>query len=326
MAAPLKVLITDHTWPSVDVEQRILAEVGAEVLDAPSGEEEVLVGLARDAVGIMTCFAKTTGKVIEAAPGLRIVARYGVGVDNIDVATATRRGIPVTNVPDFCVEELSDHALALILAAIRKIARYDRATRGGRWDLTVGQPIHRVRGQTLGVVGLGRSGTRLAEKAAALGFRVVAHDRSATPDEAAACGARLVPLTDLLAGADAVSLHVPLTPETRHLIGAAELARMRPGAVLVNTARGGIVDLDALREALAAGRIGGAGLDVLPEEPPDPNDRLLRMENVILTPHVAFYSEESLVELQTKTAEEVARRLRGEPLRSVVNPEVLPRR
>lgn len=325
MADRVKVLITDHTWPTVEVERRILAEVGAEAVDAPSGDEAVLADLARDVVGILTCFAKTTGKVIEAAPDLRIVARYGVGVDNIDVATATRRGIPVTNVPDYCVEEVSDHALALILAASRQVARYDRAVRAGRWDLKVGRPMHRLRGQTLGILGLGRIGTRLAEKALALGFRVLAHDPVVPPARAEALGARMVSLTDLLAEADAVSLHVPLTPQTRHLIGAAELARMKPGAVLVNTARGDLVDLDALREALAAGRIAGVALDVLPQEPPDPNDPLLRMENVILTPHAAFYSEESLVELQTKAAEEVARCLRGEPLRSVVNPEVLAR-
>ncbi len=323
MAGRAKVLITDHTWAAVDVERRILAEVGAEVVDAPSGDEAVLVSLARDVVGILTCFAKTTGKVIEAAPDLRIVARYGVGVDNIDVATATRRGIPVTNVPDYCVEEVSDHALALILAAMRKVASYDRAIRAGRWDLKVGRPMHRLRGRTLGIVGLGRIGTRLAEKALALGLRVLANDPGVSPARAEALGAGMVSLTDLLTEADAVSLHVPLTPQTRHLIGAAELARMKAEAILVNTARGDLVDLDALREALAAGRIAGAALDVLPQEPPDPNDPLLRMENVILTPHAAFYSEESLVELQTKAAQEVARCLRGEPLRSVFNPEVL---
>ena len=325
MPSQYKVLITDYVWPNLDPEERVLGPLGAELVPSPSGREEELAALAADADAIMTCFAKVTRKVIEAAPKCRIVARYGIGVDNIDIQCATERGIVVTNVPSYCQDEVSDHALALLLALARKVTIYDRATKSGRWDVQVGQPIHRVRGQTLGIVGLGRIGATLAAKAAAFGLRVLAHDPNLTPGQARERGAEKVDFATLLRESDFVSIHAPLGAQegTAGLFGEAEFRAMKRTAFLINTARGGIVDDRALARALREGIIAGAGIDVLPTEPPPADSPLLRLDNLILTPHAAFYSEESLVDLQTLAAREVARVFKGERPVSPVNPQVL---
>jgi len=246
-------------------------------------------------------------------------------VDNVDLPAATRAGILVTNVPDYCVDEVSDHALALLLALARQVVMADRAVRGGAWDVVAHSGIRRLRGQTVGLLGFGKIARAVASKVRALGMRVVAYDPYLDAGLIARDGAEPVELDTLLAEADAISIHVPLSPETRGLVGERELGRMKPTAFLINTARGGIVDEKALAEALEAGRLAGAALDVLSQAPPPPDHPLRRAPNVILTPHLAFYSRESVVELQTKAAEEVARALRGEPPRSPANPEVLTR-
>lgn len=325
MAKRYRVLITDYVWPNLDPERAVLAPLGAELVPSPSGREEELAALAVDADAIMTCFAKVTRRVIEAAPRCRIVARYGIGVDNIDVQCATERGIVVTNVPSYCQDEVSDHAMALLLALARKITLYDRAAKAGRWDVQIGRPLHRVRGQTLGIVGLGRIGATLAAKAAAFGLRVLAHDPYLTPAQARERGAEKVDFATVLRESDFVSIHAPLGAQegTAGLFSAAEFQAMKPSACLINTARGGIVDERALAEALREGIIAGAGIDVLPTEPPAADSPLLQLDNLILTPHAAFYSEESLVDLQTLAAREVARVLSGERPVSPVNPMVL---
>jgi len=281
--------------------------------------------LTRGADAVLNCYAKMTARVIEKLDHCKIIARYGIGVDNVDLAAATTARILVTNVPDYCVDEVSDHALALILSLSRRIIAADAGVKSGNWSVTAHAEIRRLRGQTLGVLGFGKIAKALASKVQPLGMKVLVHDPYLEPALIAQEGAEAVNLDRLLAEADAISIHVPFSPETHNLLGQGELARMKPTAFLINTSRGGIVDELALAESLKARRIGGAALDVLSVEPPPPDHPLLQAPNIILTPHLAFYSRQSVIELQTKAAEEVARALKGEPPRSPVNREVLGR-
>jgi D-3-phosphoglycerate dehydrogenase len=309
-----RVLVTDITWPDTAIEQEVLAAAGAELVLAPSGAEDELVALVRDADAILTCFAHVTPAVVAAGERLQVIGRYGIGVDNIAVAEATARGIPVTNVPAYCLDEVAEHVLAMILSLVRGLHRYDRAVRAGDWSLAIGLPTRRVRGTTLGIVGYGRIGRALAAKARALGIEIVVHDRHA-PDS--------LDLLELAARSDFVSLHVPATDETTGMIDAAFLAAMKPTAYLINAARGALVDQDALVAALEGGQIAGAGLDVFTPERLASDHPLLRCDRVLATPHTAFYSEESMAQLARLAAENVAAVLDGRRPAAVVNPEVL---
>ena len=319
------VAVTDYVFSSLEPEQRVLAPLDVELRPAQCKSEEEIIALTQGADAVLNCYAKMTARVIESLDRCKIIARYGIGVDNVDLAAATRAKIVVTNVPDYCIDEVSDHALALLLALERQIASADHAVKGGAWDVVAHGAIRRLRGQTLGLVGFGKIAMAVAAKARAFGLRIIAHDPYLDAKAIAVRGAEPVDFDRLLAESDAISIHVPLSPETRNLIGARELARMKPSAFLINTSRGGIVDEQALAEALKAGRLAGAALDVLLVEPPPPDHPLRNLPNVVLTPHLAFYSRESVIELQTKAAEEVARALKGEPPRSPVNPQVLGR-
>jgi D-3-phosphoglycerate dehydrogenase len=317
------VLITDHPWPSVEAEVETLAAVGARPVFAPTGEEDELVELVREAEAIITCFARVTPRVVQTGRRLRVISRYGVGVDNIAVADATAMDIPVTNVPSYCEHEVAEHALALILAWGRRILVYDAGVREGDWSLSRGQPVHRMAGSTLGIVGFGHIGRMLARKAQALGMRVVVHQPRRTDAELGSAGVESGSLAELARQSDFVSLHVPLGEETRHLVDRDFLRTMKPTAFLVNTARGAVVDLDALLEALREGWIAGAALDVFEPERLPADHPLLALPQLIATPHVAYYSEESLVELGRLAAENVAAVLDGKRPASIVNPQVL---
>ncbi|MEA2530091.1 MAG: D-3-phosphoglycerate dehydrogenase / 2-oxoglutarate reductase [Thermomicrobiales bacterium] len=320
------VLVTDYAWPGLEIEERVLGAVdGATVVAAKTGEESELVALAPGADAILTCWQKVTPAVLRAAPRCRIVSRYGIGLDNIAVDVATELGMLVTNVPDFCLDEVSDHALALLLASARRIVGFARMTRAGEWNSRAGRTLPRLRGQTLGLIGYGAIGRTLAPKAAALGLKVIAYTPRIAPDALAPFGAATNDLAEVLRTADYISIHAPLTAETRGLIGERELRLMKPTATLINTARGPIVDETALVRALTEGWIGGAAIDVLGQEPPDPSHPLLALENVIATPHVAFASESAVADLRTRAAEHVAQVLRGELPTNLVNPEVLTR-
>jgi D-3-phosphoglycerate dehydrogenase len=301
----------------------VLARVGARLVVAESGEEEELLALVPDADGILTCFKRVSPEVVRAGRRLRVIGRYGIGVDNIAVEEATRLGIPVTNVPAYCVDEVAEHVLAFIFALERGICAYDSAVREGDWALSRGLPIRRIAGRTLGVVGFGKIGQTLARKAAGLGLRVVASSLSLSPESARALGVEAVPLGELAAIADYVSVHAPLTPETSGLVDRTFLRTMKPTAYLLNAARGAIVDQEALVEALREGWIAGAGLDVFVPEQLPLDHPLLAFPNVIATPHVAFFSEESVLELEVKAAENVAAILDGRRPAEVVNPQVL---
>ncbi|MEX0724885.1 MAG: C-terminal binding protein [Planctomycetaceae bacterium] len=332
MGAKFRVLITDRPWLDSRIEREILSDISAEVIEAPSEDEATLVSLARSADAIATCWAKVMSPVIEAAEHCRIVCRMGIGLDNIAVETATRRGIPVTNVPAYCVDEVSDHTLALMLACLRKVALYHARTKSGEYALQAGPPMRRLSTLTLGLIGLGRTGRLVGRKAHALGMNVIACMRSrngagspASDDGADRSGTgfpcQFVSLEELLARSDVVSLHAPLTDETDRLIGREQFALMKPSAYLINTSRGGLIDHAALEEALGANRLAGAGLDVFSPEPPDLSQPLYRDERVIVTPHAAFLSEESLVDLRTCVAHQIKAALTGGRPKHVVNPQ-----
>ncbi len=315
-----KVLVTDYAWPDLDLEVAILRDVGAEIVLPESTDESSLVSAVGDAQAIMTNWARVTDRVIDSCPSLRIVARLGVGLDNIDVAHATRLGIPVTNVPGYCDVEVAEHTIALLFALARNVAIHHRATKNGVYDISLGPTMRRMAGRTLGLVGLGGIGREVARRAHALGLEVLAATRSSTEPVA---GVTRVALAELLVRSDFVSVHAPLTNETKPLIGAAELGRMKRGAFLINTARGALVDHEALARALDSGHLSGAGLDVQDPEPPGLDRPPFDDENVIVTPHTAFVSEQSLRELRTRAATQVAARLSGHVPENVVNPDVL---
>ena len=319
------VAITDYGFPSLEPEQRVLAPLNVELRPQQCRSEEEIIALAQEADAVLNCYAKMTARVIEKLSRCKIIARYGIGVDNVDLIAATRAKILVTNVPDYCIDEVSDHALALLLALARRVVAADSAVKGGAWDVVAHAGVRRLRGQTLGVLGFGKIAKAVVSKVQPLGIKVLVYDPYLEPELVTRHGAEAVSLDRLLAEADAISIHVPLSPETRNLIGPRELGRMKPTAFLINTSRGGIVDEQAVAIALKENRLGGAALDVLSPEPPPLDHPLRQAPNVILTPHLAFYSRESVIELQTKAAEEVARALRGESPRSPVNREVLAR-
>lgn len=317
-----RVLVTDYAWPSLDIERALLAQVGADLIVAETGEEAELVELAVRADAILTNWRKVPAEALDAAPRCVLVSRYGVGVDNIPVAHATALGIPVCNVPDFCLEEVSDHAMALLLACARRVVTFARATRAGIWDLSAGRGLPRLRGQTLGLVGFGNTARALVPKAQGFGLRVLAYTPRLEPGTAADGVELTNDLGRLLAEADYVSVHAPATPATDGLVGEAELRQMKRTAYLVNTSRGALVDEEALLRALHEGWIAGAALDVLRQEPAPPDHPLLRLDNAIVTPHAAFYSETAIEELQTKATRNVVTALRGEAPATLVNPEV----
>jgi D-3-phosphoglycerate dehydrogenase len=324
-AVKFVVAVTDYVFPSLEPEQRVLAPLGVELRPRQCKSEDEIIELTEGADAVLNCYAKMTARVIEKLGRCKIIARYGIGVDNVDLVAATRAGIVVTNVPDYCIDEVSDHALALLLALARRIVVADAAVKAGAWDVVAHAGIRRLRGQTLGLVGFGKIAIAVAAKAQAFGLRVLACDPFVGSEAMARHGVQAVDFNRLLAESDAVSIHMPLSPDTRNLIGARELTRMKSSAFLINTSRGGIVDEQALAAALKENRLGGAALDVLAVEPPPPDHPLRKLPNVILTPHLAFYSRESVIELQTKAAEEVARALKGEPPRSPVNRVLLTR-
>jgi D-3-phosphoglycerate dehydrogenase / 2-oxoglutarate reductase len=310
------VLLTDYAWSDLEIERATLAAVDAELVVADAPDAASLARLAEDADAILTNWARVPASVLAAAKKCRIVSRFGIGLDNIDVAFATRQGMLVTNVPDYCLEEVAEHALALILALGRKVAFYHQQTKCGHYDLSAGPALRRLAGQTVGIVGFGNTGKRLAAKASALGFRVIACTRR---PETVTAPIERSPLESLLARSDYVSLHLPSTSETRHLIGAPQLALMRPTAYLINTSRGALVDEQALAEALAEGRLAGAALDVQQQEPPDLQRPPFNDPRVIVTPHAAFYSVESVTELRRRASRQVADALSGKTPEHVVN-------
>ena len=318
-----KVLITDYAWPSIEPERQVLAEIGAELIAAETGDAEELQTLVPTMDGILTCWKPVREPVIAAAQKCQVIGRCGIGLDNIDVEVATEHGIVVTNVPAYCVDEVSDHAMGLLLACARKISRFDRTIKEGTWDPNIGPEMYRIRGKTLGVIGFGRIGRSIVPKAKAFGFTINVCSPRTAPELIEQHGGQKVSFRELLATSDFITIHAPLTSETEGMFSSTEFRAMKSTAILINTARGGIVDTAALTAALQNTEIAGAGLDVLETEPPEQNEELLTLDNVVVTPHAAFISEESILDLEVTAATCVAQVLTGELPVSVVNPSVL---
>ncbi|MBO0892129.1 MAG: C-terminal binding protein [Acidothermales bacterium] len=305
--ATFRVVVTDQVFPDVDVERALLAEVDAD-LTVATGDRAAVLASARDADALLNTYFGFDAASIAELERCRIIARYGIGVDNIDLDAARKAGMAVTNVPDYCVEEVATHTIGMLLALARRIPEGDALVRAGKWGIGDLGPVHRFSGLTVGLVGYGRIARQVATLVRALGAQVVAFDPYVTSAED-----RLVSLDELLATSDAVCVHCPLTDDTRGLIDARALASMKSDAVLVNTSRGPCVVLDDVLDALREGRIGGAALDVFDTEPPS-TDKLTGVPNLLTTPHSAFYSRESIRESQQKAATQVVKALTGEPL------------
>lgn len=302
-----KVVVSDQVFPSVDIERSLLADIDAELVVA-EGDVTAVLSVAADADAVLNTYLAWDADAISRLERCRIIARYGIGVDNIDLEAAKEAGIVVTNVPDYSVEEVAVHALALILATLRKVPWVDRRVREGAWSIDEFRPIRRLSTLTVGMLGFGRIGRRLAAALEAMGAQLIVYDPYLAPGPDLP---ELVDLDGLLARTDILSVHAPLTPETRGIIAADSLGRMKQGAILVNTSRGPLVDLDALCDALKEGRLAAAALDVFDREPLD----LARIEgvpNLITTPHMAYYSEEALEESQRKAATQVVKVLTGQ--------------
>jgi D-3-phosphoglycerate dehydrogenase / 2-oxoglutarate reductase len=323
------VVISDYDYGDVNIERNIIEEAGLRLVAAHCKTEDDVIGAARDADAIIAQYATVGARAIDALTRCKVIARYGTGVDIVDVDAATRHGILVTNVPnDWCENEVADHAMALLLAVTRKICVYDRATRAGTWRWQSGEPIHRLRGRHLGLLSFGAIAQAIAARASGFGVRVIAHDPYLADDEIEARGATSVSFEGLLEDSDYLIIQAPLTKETHHLIGEPELLRMKPTAVVVNTARGPIVNDEALYRGLHEGWIAGAGLDDIEEEPAKvrdwkPSNPLFGLPNVVITPHAAYYSEESITAVRDFAAHEVVRVLTGKTPLSPVNADQL---
>ena len=318
-----RILITDIAWPDLDIEREVLAAVDGEIMLAGGGTPEEIIALAPQADAILTCWKDVPAEALDIAPNCRVVSRYGIGLDNIPIGRATELGMLVTNVPDFCLEEVSDHVMALLLATARQLFPLARTPDRSGWTRDTPRPIPRVRGQTLGLIGFGNIARALVPKALGFGLRVIAFTPRLRAEDAPEGVEVTNDLSVLLAASDYVSIHCPLTDETAHLIDANALAQMKPSALLINTSRGGVIDESALIRALKDGQIGGAALDVTDPEPPSADNPLLALENVIVTPHAAFYSVAATTELARKAAQNVVTVLQGGVPKTLINKAVL---
>jgi D-3-phosphoglycerate dehydrogenase / 2-oxoglutarate reductase len=321
--ANFTVVVVNLGYESFDQEKEILSSIGADLVLAPADclSEADVVSAASEADAILVREAPVTATVLGALSKCRIVSRYGVGVDNIDLDAAREKGIYVSNVPDYCAEEVSDHAAALLLACIRAVRLRDKRGREGLWETDIQDAIFRTTGKTLGLVGYGKIARAFHRKwTGFLPDAVLVHDPYVSPEAVADTGGIPVDIDRLLAASDYISLHVPLTPETRYLINSESLGRMKKTAILINTSRGPLIQEADLVDALSTGKLLGAGLDVFEQEPPPADHPLKQLDNVVLTSHVGWYSKDSGKELQAKAAQEVFRVLSGKPPENWLNP------
>lgn len=320
----MRVLLTDTYLGDPEFERCLLAADGVELLVAPDTQPETLASFEVDA--ILNCVARIPASVIQAHSRLLAVARYGIGVDNIDVSAATEAGVLVSNVPDYSIDEVATHALALILDCSRNIARYDRSVRSGSWEWRTAPLLRRTTTETVGILGLGRIGREMSRKARAVGFKVVTHDPFVGPSDTNDLEVEHVRFEELLRRSDYLTLHVPLTTETAGIIGSEALKLMKPTAYIINAGRGKLVDTTALLDAIKSERLAGAALDVFETEPLPANHDLISCDRVLLTPHAAWYSEEALAEARSKAVTSVLAAIKGETPAYLVNPEALNRR
>jgi len=311
MAGPV-IAITENIFPTLEPAEKALAKLNPTLRMAKSTSVEDILAVARDADAILVTYAKLPRELIMQLTRCKAIGRFGLGVDNIDLPAAKEKGIAVNYVPDYCIREVSDHAMAMLLALIRKIPLSNKTVQAGRWEMPVVVPIRRIEGTVLGLLGFGHIPRLVAPKAKAFGMKVIAYDPFAKPEVFSQAGVDGVDFDTLLATSDYLSVHAPHTPQTRGMMNAAAFGKMKKGAYVVNTARGPLIDEPALIAALDSGHLGGAALDVVAVEPLAKDSPLLGRDNVIITPHTAFYSIEALDELQSKCATDVARVLSGE--------------
>ncbi|MGO4889200.1 C-terminal binding protein [Anaerobacillus sp. MEB173] len=317
-----KVVVTDYEYDSFKQEEEVLNKIGVELTFAQCKTEDEVIEACRDADGLINQYAPIGRKVIENLEKCKVISRYGIGFNTIDIDAATEKGIIVGNVTDYCLDEVSDHAMALLLSSIRKITHLNNTVKNGKWDFKVAVPIFRIRGRVLGLVGFGNIPQTLAKKAQAFGIDVIAYDPFVPESVAKERNVELVSLDELCERSDYVSIHLPLNKQTEKIISYDQFNKMKKEAFIINTARGPVIDEEALIQALQEEKIAGAGLDVLEIEPIEPNNPLLTMDNVILNPHAAFYSVEAEEELKRKTAENVADVLSGYYPTYLVNKDV----
>ena len=320
-----RVVLIEHGYASIQVERTIIENAGGELIDADKIPLNKALELCRDADGVLFRRIDMTGEMIRQFRKCRIIVRYGIGTDNVDVQSATEANIIVGHVPSYCIDEVSTHAVALLLACVRKIVPTQKRMEQGSWDVHRDDPIYRLAGKTLGIVGLGNIGCAVARKLSGWGLKLLGCDPFVPPERPRELGVELVDFETLCRASDLITLHCPLLPETRHLINAKSLNWMRRGAVIVNTARGPVVETAALVEAIDSGHIALAALDVFEQEPLASDSPLRRHPRILVTDHTAWYSEESQADLQRTAAEELARVCTGGLPRSLANPEVIQR-
>lgn len=314
-----RVLLTDHSYSSLQLLESNLVPAGAELIAAQCKTPEDVIAAGRDMDVLLVTWAPITAAVIAALTRCKLIIRLGIGYDNVDLVAAKARGIPVCNVPDYGVREVAEHAVALALALVRQLPEIDRRLRGGTWKITPDRPMLALHASTFATAGFGRIARAAHEVMRSFGCQRIAYDPYVTAEAMTAAGVEKVELDQLFARADILSLHLPITPETKHLVSAARLAQMKKTAYVVNTARGPLIDMVALAAALRAGTIAGAGLDVYEQEPVEKNHPLFACPTAILTSHVAWYSESSIPKLQQLAAEETVRGLKNQPLKNQVN-------
>lgn len=314
-----RVLLTDHGYPSLQLLESILTPAGAELVTAQCKTPEDVIAAARDIDALLVTWAPITAAVIASLTRCKVIIRCGIGYDNVDLAAAKARGIPVCNVPDYGIREVAEHALALALALTRQLPEIDRRLRGGTWKLTPDRPMPALHASTFATAGFGRIARVAHEMMRGFVSQRIAYDPYVTAEAMTAAGVEKVELDQLFARADILSLHLPLNPETKHLVSAARLAQMKKTAYVVNTARGPLIDTVALAAALRTGTIAGAGIDVYEKEPVEKDHPLFACPTALLTSHVAWYSESSIPKLQQLAAEEAVRGLKGQPLKNQVN-------
>ncbi|WP_309091711.1 C-terminal binding protein [Domibacillus sp.] len=309
-----KVLLTDYEFAHLEYEEQVFNESGLDIqfIKKQCKTEEDIIEHAKDADALLNQYAPISKRVIDSLEKTKVISRYGVGVNTIDIDAAQAKSITVANVPDYGMEEVSNHALALLLSWARKVTLLNNEVKQGNWDFKACVPIHRFNKQTVGVLGFGRIPRRFIEKVRPLGFQTAAYDPFVSAEEMAAAGVRKMELDEIIKESDYLSVHVPLIKETHHLLNAERFSQMKKNAVIINTARGPIIDEKALIDALEQGVIAGAALDVTEEEPVSKTSPLLQMDNVIITPHSAWYSEEAMVELRQKAAKNIVQVLKGE--------------
>lgn len=318
-----KAVISDYVWPNLDIETEILNLNDIEVVDCKNKSDQELKEELVDADALLFCFREISSELLESTTKCKVASRYGIGVDNIDIKKCTELGIVVTNIPDYCLEEVSDHAIGMILSLNRRINDHSNMVKNGGWyNLDLNIPVQRLSESVLGIVGFGRIGRTISNRVSALGIKCIAYDPLLNPGDSVD-NVEIVSFENLLTSSDFITVHVPLNDQTYHLFSKNEFSVMKNNAILVNCARGGLIDEKSASEALYDGQIGGIGLDVIEDTSKAPSSPLFENDNVIITPHTAFFSKASNEELQKRTAEEIVRVIKNKKPENFINPEVL---